>query len=165
MVRDRPGEVLLTSMSTPSSIEDFYRLNWGPLVRLALILTGDRGKAEDIVHDVFLRLATRPSPRDPKSYLRTMVVNATRDHHRRVKVERKHIARVPSPAMPPEVDEMIQHVQRLPMRQRQALALRFYVDLSVEQIADVMSCPPGTVKSLIHRGIESLRKEIGYEPQ
>ncbi len=89
-----------------------------------------------------------------------MVVNATRDHHRRVKIERRVIHLAPPPDVIPEVDEMILLVRRLPERQRQALALRYYADLSVEQIAQLLNCPNGTVKSLLHRGIEALRREL-----
>lgn len=60
----------------------------------------------------------------------------------------------------PEVDEVIAIVRRLPARQRQALGLRYYADTSIEQIAQLLDCPIGTVKSLIHRGIETLRKEL-----
>jgi DNA-directed RNA polymerase specialized sigma24 family protein len=159
-VRDRPGEIADTPMTDSAFIEAIYRAQWAPLVRLALVMTGDRGKAEDIVHDVFVRLATRPTPQDPPSYLRRMVVNATRDHHRRIRIERRFVHVAPPPAVIPEVDEVILIVQRLPNRQRQALALRFYADMSLEQIAQLLECPTGTVKSLIHRGIEGLRKEL-----
>lgn len=89
-----------------------------------------------------------------------MVVNATRDHHRRAKIERRVVHMPPPPGVIPEVDEMIVLVRRLPERQRQALALRYYADLSVEQIAQLLNCPSGTVKSLLHRGIEALRREL-----
>jgi RNA polymerase sigma factor (sigma-70 family) len=160
MVRDRQIEIAATTIVTAATIEDIYRSQWASLVRLAAALTGDRGRAEDIVHDVFVRFAARPLPQDAPSYLRQMVVNATRDHHRRTKVERQFIHVAPRPDVIPEVDEMILLVRRLPERQRQALALRYYADLSVEQIAQLLSCPSGTVKSLLHRGIEALRREL-----
>jgi RNA polymerase sigma factor (sigma-70 family) len=160
MVRAREIEIADTTMVTAATIEDIYRAQWAPLVRLAAALTGDRGRAEDIVHDVFVRFAARPLPQDSASYLRQMVVNATRDHHRRTRVERQLIHVAPPPDVIPEVDEMILLVRRLPERQRQALALRYYADLSVEQIAQLLRCPSGTVKSLLHRGIEALRREL-----
>jgi RNA polymerase sigma factor (sigma-70 family) len=160
MVRDRQIEIATTAVVTSARIEDIYRVEWAPLVRLASALTGDRGSAEDIVHDVFVRFAARPLPQDPPSYLRQMVVNATRDHHRRTKIERHLIHVAPTPDVIPEVDEMILLVRRLPDRQRQALALRYYADLSVDQIAQLLHCPSGTVKSLLHRGIEALRREL-----
>lgn len=89
-----------------------------------------------------------------------MVVNAARDHHRRIKVERHFAPTAPAPVLIPEVDEVIGILQKLPIRQRQALGLRYYADMSIEQIAQFLDCPVGTVKSLIHRGIETLRKEL-----
>ena len=124
------------------------------------MLTTDRARAEDIVHDVFVRFAARPLPQDAPSYLRQMVVNSARDHYRRVKVEHRFVHVVPPSDVIPEVDETIILVRRLPGRQRQALALRYYADLSVDQIAELLDCPSGTVKSLLHRGIEALRREL-----
>jgi RNA polymerase sigma factor (sigma-70 family) len=60
----------------------------------------------------------------------------------------------------PDIDDVIEIVRKLPARQRQALGLRYYADMSIEQIARHLGCPVGTVKSLLHRGIESLRKEL-----
>jgi DNA-directed RNA polymerase specialized sigma24 family protein len=160
MVRDRQEETAQIRMADPLTIEDLYKDQWAPLVRLALVMTGDRSRAEDIVHDVFVRLATRPLPLDPPSYVRRMVVNATRDHHRRIRVERRLAPGPPPPVLQPDVDEVIVAVQRLPTRQRQVLGLRYYADMSLDQIAHTLDCPVGTVKSLIHRGIETLRKEL-----
>jgi RNA polymerase sigma factor (sigma-70 family) len=160
MVTDLQVEIADTTVTPGATIEDIYRAQWASLLRLASVLTGDRGRAEDIVHDVFVRFAARPQPQDPPSYLRQMVVNATRDHHRRVRIERHIVHLVPPPDVIPEVDEMILFLRRLPDRQRQALALRYYADLSVDQIAQLLKCPNGTVKSLLHRGIEALRREF-----
>ncbi len=160
MVTDLEVEIAEATMDTSATIEDVYRAQWAPLVRLASVLTGDRDRAEDIVHDVFVRFAARPRPQDSPSYLRQMVVNATRDHHRRVRIERRMVHLAPPPDAIPEVDEMMLFLKRLPTRQRQALALRYYADLSVDQIAQLLNCPAGTVKSLLHRGIEALRKEF-----
>jgi DNA-directed RNA polymerase specialized sigma24 family protein len=160
MVTDRLVLTTPTPMADPLTVEDIYKEQWAPLVRLALVMTGDRSRAEDIVHDVFVRLSTRALPLDPPSYLRRMVVNATRDHHRRLRVERRSAPLPPPPVLMPDVDEVITSVQRLPRRQRQALALRYYADMSIDQIAQTLDCPAGTVKSLIHRGIETLRKEM-----
>ncbi|MHB1928962.1 MAG: sigma-70 family RNA polymerase sigma factor [Acidimicrobiales bacterium] len=61
----------------------------------------------------------------------------------------------------PEVDELWQLLRSLPARQRDALALRYYEDLSLEEVAHLLGCPLGTAKSLIHRGLAALRKELG----
>ncbi|HEX3792872.1 MAG TPA: sigma-70 family RNA polymerase sigma factor [Acidimicrobiales bacterium] len=148
------------AMAKPPTIDELYRTQWASLVRLALVMTGDRGRAEDLVHDVFLRFAARPLPLDPPTYLRRMVINAARDHHRRIKVERRFAPTAPLAVFNPEVDEVIELLKRLPDRQRHAIALRYYADMDVAQIAQALDCPTGTVKSLLHRGIEGLRKEM-----
>jgi RNA polymerase sigma factor (sigma-70 family) len=160
MVRDHQDEGTRIPVEASPTIEAIYRAQWASLVRLAMAMSGDRGKAEDIVHDVFVRFATRPFPLDPSSYLRAMVINAARDHHRRIRLERRVVHAAPSPVLIPEVDEIIGILQKLPDRQRLALALRYYADMDVQQISEALGCPMGTVKSLIHRGLETLRMEL-----
>src|ERR1700677_3658494 len=70
MARDRLDETIQALVVQPPTVEDIYKSEWAALVRLALVMTGDRSRAEDIVHDTFVRLATRSLPRDPPSYLR-----------------------------------------------------------------------------------------------
>jgi RNA polymerase sigma factor (sigma-70 family) len=60
----------------------------------------------------------------------------------------------------PEIDETWVAVCRLPFRQRAVLALRFYEDMSEAEIARVLGCRPGTVKSGLHRGLSRLREEL-----
>jgi RNA polymerase sigma-70 factor (sigma-E family) len=143
--------------------------------RLAYLLTGDRALAEDIVQDAFVRLAGRLAHlRDEgafEAYLKRTVVNLARSHWRRRKVERAHLeraARAPRSDGPAEPDlgdrDALWHaLAGLPARQRTALVLRFYEDMSERQIAEVLGCRPGTVKSLVSRGLEKLRAEIGGE--
>ena len=88
MVRDLPietPEIVEVTVAAWGTIEEIYRAQWASLVRLASVLTTDRARAEDIVHDVFVRFAARPLPQDAPSYLRQMVVNSARDHYRRVR--------------------------------------------------------------------------------
>jgi RNA polymerase sigma factor (sigma-70 family) len=150
----------MSSVGSGSSIENLYQRDWSRLVRLAWLLTGSREIAEDIVHDAFLSLAGRPTPpKDASPYLRRIVVNGSHDHHRRAATERRHLQLVTQPAFNPEVDEMWELLSRLPGRQRYALVLRFYADFTIEQIAETMDCPVGTVKSLVHRALTQLRYE------
>jgi RNA polymerase sigma factor (sigma-70 family) len=143
------------------TIEAIYRQEWARLVRLAWLLTGSREEAEDIVHDTFVKLDAGPHlPDDPGPYLRRMVVNRVTDHHRRRSVERRHRPDPPEPFLNPEMDDVWGHLNALPVRQRRALVLRFHADLTIEQVADELSCPVGTATSLIHRGLNQLRREM-----
>lgn len=144
-----------------SSFEEIYRAQWAPMTRLALLMTGSRETAEDLVHDAFLRLeGALASVEDPVGYLRRIVVNGVYGRHRREKVERSHRAGPAAPVFNPEIDEIWSIVQHLPPRQCQAVILRFYGDHTFDEIAALLDCPTGTAKSLVHRALERLRQEL-----
>lgn len=130
------------------------------LIRLAHVITGSNLVAEDIVHDAYLRWADRPDLTNPGGYLRTVVVNLARDALRQRARAARHRPDPPTPLGEPDLDETWAAVCSLPERYRTALALRFYEDLSEREIARVMDVRPGTVKSLIHRGLDKIRKEL-----
>lgn len=138
-----------------------YRSELHRLVRLAHLITGSNAAAEDLVHDVFTAAFRRwDKIDDPKGYLYRAVVNRSRSHLRRHRLERSQATPQPGISLPPEVDETWASLVRLPVRRRAVLVLRYYEDLSVDQIAELMNVRPGTVRSLIHRGHESLRKVL-----
>lgn len=139
-----------------------YRDQYRAMVRIAYLMTSDNAVAEELVQDAFVRVYRKWSGvENPTAYLRRAVVNACRSHHRRRYVEKAHEPDAPEPVAPPEVDVMWEHLQRLTPKRRAALVLRFYEDLKVDDIAEVLDCSPGTVKSLIHRGLASLREVVG----
>jgi RNA polymerase sigma-70 factor (sigma-E family) len=139
---------------------DVYRDSFPEMVRLAFLLTGSREVAEDVVQDSFLRMYRRwDGVERPRAYLRRSVVNACRSHHRRRRREREHRPDAPD-AVGLGADELADALAGLPYRQQAALVLRFYHDLGEAEIAAALSCRPGTVGSLIHRGLAELRKVI-----
>lgn len=139
-------------------------------IRLAFLLTGDRALAEDLVQDAFVRLVGRLRHlREPSAfwtYLRRTIVNLATSHFRHRRVERAYLERVA--AAPTAVananDELDETMHRilleLPQRQRAAIVLRFYEDLTDVQTAAVLGCSPGTVRSLVSRGMQTLREEM-----
>jgi RNA polymerase sigma-70 factor (sigma-E family) len=139
--------------------------------RLAYLLTGDRVLAEDLVQDAFVNLAGRLAHiRDPQAfqaYLRRTVLNLSRMHFRKRKVERIHLQKQTGPSTGSDApDGAIRETLRrglleLPERQRAALVLRFYLDLPDGEAAELLGCRPGTVRSLISRGLEGLRRKVG----
>jgi RNA polymerase sigma factor (sigma-70 family) len=148
-------------------LEALYRVEHGPMVRLAHLLVGDRAVAEELVQDAFLRLHPRLGQvADPGAYLRTTVVNLCRGHGRRRATAQRHAPglartdRVEPPPLPPELDEVWLALQRLPVRRRDALVLRYYADLGTDEVARLLGTRPATARSLIHRGLASLRKEL-----
>lgn len=153
-----------------SSMGELYVRHAPEGIRLAFLLTGDRALAEDLVQEAFARLIGRLRHlRDPSAfgaYLRRTIVNLSTSHFRRRRVERAYLERVediPAAQANPnqELDEtMHEALLRLPERQRAAIVLRFYEDLSDVQTAEVLRCSPGTVRSLVSRGMTTLRREL-----
>jgi RNA polymerase sigma factor (sigma-70 family) len=140
-----------------------YRAEHEGMVRLAHLLTGSAATAEDVVHDAFLRIhEVVDEVAAPGAYLRRIVVNLCHSHHRRRGVEERWRDRQapPEPSLPPDLDGMWALVQALPSRQREALVLRFYLDMKVVDIAALLDVPVGTVKSAIHRGLAALSSEV-----
>lgn len=151
--------------ASSEAVEELFRARWGPSVRLAAALTGDRGVAEELVQDAFLEVTRRWDTIDnPEGFLRTVLVNRCRNHHRRVGVGRRH--QPPPPRLTvddPGLDELWQVLAGLPERRRAAFVLRYYEDLPVGEIARLLGCQPGTVSSLLHRGLADLREVLDHE--
>lgn len=144
------------------AVDELFRSRWGPSVRLATALTGDRAVAEELVQEAFLQLTQRwAAVENPAAYLRTAVVNLSRNHRRRLGVGRRR--QPPPPRLTvddPALDELWQQLAGLSERRRAALVLRFYEDLPIAEIAELLGCRPGTVSSLLHRGLADLRKVL-----
>jgi RNA polymerase sigma-70 factor (sigma-E family) len=161
---DLAAEVTLVTgvaRETPS-VADIYRVEYQPMVRLAFLIAGSEEAAQEIVHDAFAELIERWDHVDnPGAYVRRAVVNRCSSRLRRLRVERKHLPMLATPsASPPPETPLFDALRRIPVRQRAAVVLRFYLDASEAEIADVLGARPGTVKSLIHRGLAALRQEL-----
>jgi RNA polymerase sigma factor (sigma-70 family) len=141
---------------------------------LARGLTGDRQLAQDIAQEAFVRAAGRVIHlRDPSAfdaYLRRTVVNLCKAHFRRRGVEHRGLQRsaVPEEMAPghqfEERDALWTALLRLPLRQRAALVLRFYEDLSEDQTAAVLRCSARAVNALVSRGMTAMRIGLKEEP-
>jgi RNA polymerase sigma factor (sigma-70 family) len=144
-------------------IEDIYRQEWAGAVRLAWLFTGSRWIAEDMAQDAFLAMSQQHQVENPRAYLRTALANASRSRFRHLEVERQHPPDSALITMQPEFDELLVAIRKIPERQRTALVLRYYADLSVEGVAGAMGCRFATAKSLIQRGLANLRKEVAND--
>jgi RNA polymerase sigma factor (sigma-70 family) len=135
------------------------------------LLCGDAGVAEELAQEALARVwAHWPKlrglePQAVVAWTYRLAVNLATSWVRRRIVERRAVARLagrlPSAAVEADLAEAVtirRQVAALPRRQRTALVLRYYVDLPVEQVADLMGCAPGTVKSLTSKAIHSLRR-------
>lgn len=142
-----------------ASFDALYRRRWASMVRLAYLLTGSTAVSEEVVQDAFIAVRDRWSRvEQPDAYLRTTVVNRARTAAFREARERTSaLGDHHDAVLPPEVDETWERIRRLPERQRAVVVLRFYEDLSEQQIAEVLGCRVGTVKSRLHRALSNLR--------
>ncbi len=148
---------------TPFDLDALYREQALPMTRLAFAIVGSNVIAEELVQDAFVRLGRQPAGRvrEPVPYLRTTVVNLSRNWVRRQVVARRTPVRPHTASLgEPDVDATWAAVCRLPVKYRTVLALRYYEDLPDDEIADVLGVRRSTVRSLVHRGLELLRKEL-----
>jgi RNA polymerase sigma-70 factor (sigma-E family) len=145
------------------TFDELYRGANPGMVRLAWLLVGSRSVAEEVVHDAFLAVHQRwRSIDNPGGYLRRAVVNGSLRWRRRSLTERRSFARLgePPPTGDPAVDSMWDAVQKLPPERRAVVVLRYWADLPHGDIAEILGCPIGTVRTRLHRALADLRKEI-----
>jgi RNA polymerase sigma-70 factor (sigma-E family) len=138
------------------------------LVRLAALLGAD--DAEDVAQEAFCRLyAARARVREPElmAYLNRIVVNEVRSRarRRRVAAGKRHLLPVAEQSPGPTVERtaVLAEVARLPHRQREALVLRYWLDLPYDEVAEAMGVTAGTAKSQVSRGLKALSVALNEE--
>jgi RNA polymerase sigma-70 factor (sigma-E family) len=147
--------------------DEFVRASSADLLRLAVLLTRDRGHAEDLLQTSLVRTAARwPAARhQPRAFCRRVLVNLAKDRWRgRSRPPREvhdldglHPAESGGVERIVALDHMSQLVGQLPIGQRKVLVLRYFEDLTVAEVAVILGCSEGNVKSQTHRGLASLR--------
>jgi RNA polymerase sigma-70 factor (sigma-E family) len=148
--------------------DDLYADLYPPMVRLAGLLMCDYQLGEEIAQDAFARLVeTRDSVSDPASYVRATITNLCRSRIRRAVMARRQRTMVPPRAVGASLADLVANdvsirvaLRRLPQRQREAVVLRFYVDLSEAETASVMGVSVGSVKTHLHRAIRALSSRL-----
>lgn len=158
--QDPNGELLVEHCGGVSfeSVFSEYRAS---MVRLAHVITGSNEAAEDVVQEAFMRLHRRwADVENPPAFLRTVVTNLCRTEVNRFRSEHRRTPPTVELIGEPELDETWARVCRLPFRQRAVLGLRYYADLPEADIARILRCRVGTVKSAHHRAIANLRKDL-----
>jgi RNA polymerase sigma-70 factor (sigma-E family) len=154
-----------------AGVTALYQAHALGLMRLAHIMLGDRPSAEDVVQEAFCGLYRRWSHLSDTGralqYLRTSVLNGCRSVQRRrtrPRAEQYHGQPVVSAEATvitgEERRQVMRALRRLPPRQREVLVLRFYLDLSAEEIAATMGIGPSSVRSAAHRALASLGRML-----
>jgi RNA polymerase sigma-70 factor (sigma-E family) len=155
------------TLRVDADLEAFCRREHARLVGAVAYLVGDGELAEDLVQEVLLRVVRRwehvARLESPGGWAHRVAVNLalsalrSRRTRRRIDEQLARWAAPPAAGDPATAVTVRRAVAMLPERQRVAIVLRYYADLSVEEVADVMGCPPGTVKTLTSRAIAGLR--------
>jgi RNA polymerase sigma-70 factor (sigma-E family) len=156
-----------TAGEAQAAVTALYRVHAVGLIRLAYLMLGDRAAAEDVVQDAFYGLYRHwdrlADPAGALAYARSSVLNGCRTAlRRRALGHRVTMYQPPSGSAEAAVlsreerQEVLAAVRRLPDRQREALVLRFYLDLPDPEIARIMGIRPGTVRSATHRALKAL---------
>ena len=137
-----------------------YHREFRSMVRLAAALIDSPEQAEEVVQEAFAALYARYRlVTDPVAYVRVCVLNGCHKVLRRRRIVRRQPAPVHSYG---ELgfNHVLDAVRRLPARQRNAITLRYELQLSDAEIADTLNMPLGTVKSTLHRALARLRSEV-----
>ena len=152
----------LVAVERADPITSVFEAEYARLCRLAHLLTGDESRAEEIVMDAFVRSMSRwRTVREPRAYVRRAVVNLCRNRKRRAFLERAlPLGRERVTNLPEPVDDVWAAVRALPPRQRAAVVLRYWDDLSDTEIAATLGCSAGTVKSQLARARASLARVL-----
>jgi RNA polymerase sigma-70 factor (sigma-E family) len=154
---------------------EVYAAHHAEALRVAYLLTGDPHRAEDAVADAFIKVYRRWAAGgvdQPRAYIRRAVVNEVNSRFRRLALERREAAKQhgddrgvrSAEDQLADTDELFAALQQLPERQRTAIVLRYYSDLSEAETAAAMGVSVGTVKSSVSRGLSKLRGLVDQAP-
>ena len=167
-------ELTSTDAATSGQLEELYVAHAPAALRFAYYLCGDPEQSRDLVQDAFVRVAGRFAHlRKPDvfgSYLRRTIFNLHTSRLRRLRLEREYVAREGRQIErahtddEPEVrDEIWLAIMQLPPRQRAAIVLRFYEDLSERESAEIVDCSVRALNQLVVRATATLRERFGKD--
>ena len=173
ITRAEPAPAAPDRWDADEAVERLYAAHYRGLVRLAVLLVRDQETAEEVVQDSFVAMHRRwRTLRDPGlglAYLRKTVLNRSRSVLRRRGVEARYV--VPAATDLPGADAatltrerrrvVLDALHQLPERQREVLALRYYLDLDEAAIAEWLGISRGAVKSHASRAAAALRQRLG----
>jgi RNA polymerase sigma factor (sigma-70 family) len=151
----------------------------GPLLGFLYRMTGgDRALAEDLVQETFLRLMSKIDsyryPRPLKPWLYAIAVNLARDHYKQA--ELRHTDSMPTQfeisvagtletelVTNEETQQVVTAMNNLPLLHREVILLRYFHELSLEEISRILQVPVGTVKSRLSLGLQHLKERVTAE--
>lgn len=145
------------------------------LVRLVRLFVDDRNAAEDLVQEGFIRLARSAhriqDPERAAAYLRSIVLNLARDHNRRGLLSLRH--QLPFDDVQASTEDLLEleedqrrvlaALRDLPLRQRDCLALRYYHELGIDDIASTLGLSRNSVKTHLQRGLAAMERRLAAD--
>lgn len=152
--------------------EEFVATRWVALYRTAYLLTGNHADAEDLAQGTLVKAYPAwdrvSAASSPDAYVRRIMTNLFISSRRGLRVARERLVETTpdSVEVTGDGDERLMlwpHVASLPPKQRAVVVLRYYEDLSEQQIADALGCSPGTVKSNASTALRALRSRLDSE--
>lgn len=158
-VGDRP---LRMRNEVTGGFAEFYLATWHRLLRTVVLVTADRGDAEDVLQEAYAKAArdwsTVSAMADPAAWVRRVAVNASLDEHRRRRRRKAAYARLrPEPVHHDDLSlEVMDALRALPVAERQVVVLHHLLQLTVTAISEELSRPAGTVKAQLVRGRRQL---------
>jgi RNA polymerase sigma factor (sigma-70 family) len=149
------------------TITSLYRAHARDLLRLAVLVSGNRSEAEELVHEAFIRYQrapSRPRPGAEVAYLRRTVVNLAHNTHHRRGLARRHLTSVPEPSPSAETvfggrerqQRVVDAVRALSYRQRVCVILHYWAELTDVEIGEALGISAGSVKTHLHRARRAL---------
>ncbi|MDJ0767790.1 MAG: SigE family RNA polymerase sigma factor [Ilumatobacter sp.] len=179
--QEPPGQTAPVVAGADEGVVELYEAEYVGLARLAYLLVADRHRAEDLAHDAFAKLYEKWDDLDDHdkapAWLRTTVTNLAMSSHRRSATARKHAAQTPSDqaseaAASAESEalgrstnpQIVSALQALSPKQRTAVVLKHWLRYTESEIADVLGCSLGSVRTHLHRGHAALAASLGGQP-
>lgn len=156
------------------TFDEYYRRDYRRLVGLAFVLSRSDWVAEDLVHDALTeahrKWSTVSSYDDPGAWVRRVMINKSNSRFRRLKTETRGMLRLAGQAQHPiaatePTTEVWDAVRALPTRQAQCIALHYWEDRSLAEIADILGCTRETVKTHLARGRKALSSTLASEQE
>jgi RNA polymerase sigma-70 factor (sigma-E family) len=166
-----------------AEFREFVAMRWTALLRMAYLLTGDHGHAEDLAQSALVRVHRHwakvladddgSDERGPEAYVRRTMVNLNTDWWRRLGSRERPGGILPGGDRPSSADAYAEmdlredlwvELRALPVKMRATLVLRYFEDLSEAETAAILGCSVGAVKSQCSRGLARLQQAMTTTP-
>ena len=152
----------------PADLVAFCEAQYPRLVGALGLYCGDRDVAEDLAQETLARVCRDwkkvKAMGSPEAWTHRVGINLAHSHFRRRAAERRATTRIDASDVNigfTDRSDLLDSVGRLPHRQRAAVIMRYYLGLTVPEVARALECPDGTAKTLLHRGVKALGRSIG----